>query len=324
MPVYNAAPFLIDSITSILNQSYTNFIFIIINDGSTDDSEKIILSFDDKRIHYLKNDSNQGLIYTLNRGINIIESEYIARMDADDIALPSRLEKQIAFMNTDSDIGVCGAQIAYFGKDTSISNFPLEHNELKAKLVFAPGINHPTAFIRTSVIKKNKLQFDAKYLVIEDYEFWIRFSKFGKMANLPEVLLKYRWEGQNITAKNWSWRENRYKLVYEIILSELQIPITEENLVRHLEFAFNTKKIRDINGLIEHKRLLLKQNKALKIYPEKEFDVVIENAWKKLFYKFVENNFKTTIKYFLHNKYISFSQLRYFLSYNFTKKMEKR
>ena len=105
MPVYNSEKYLREAIKSILNQTFTNFELIIINDGSTDNSLKIIKSFKDNRIKIIKNKGNLGLIKTLNKGIDLAQGKYIARMDADDIAMPKRLEKQIAFFNENPDYG---------------------------------------------------------------------------------------------------------------------------------------------------------------------------------------------------------------------------
>ena len=120
MPVYNGAAFLPESIDSILSQTYKDFEFLIINDGSTDDSEKIILSYDDPRIKYLKNDVNLGVIGTLNRGLEIIKTKYIIRMDADDLALPYRIQVQVDYMDKHPDIVLSGSRKIHFSEDNKI------------------------------------------------------------------------------------------------------------------------------------------------------------------------------------------------------------
>ncbi len=323
MPVYNAEKYLRQSIESILNQTHVDFIFMIINDGSTDDSEKIILSFNDKRMQYLKNESNKGLIYTLNKGLGIVHTDYVVRMDADDIALPHRIEKQLEFMEQHPDVAVSGSQIQYFGNNNDISTFPLDHELLKSKLIFTPCICHPASIIRTSVIKNNNLFYDPNYLLIEDYEYWIRISNYGRLANLPEVLLKYRWEGQNITANNWSTRENRYKSIYQKLLNELNIDPTDENLTLHLELAFNTLHIGNVNRIHAYKNRLLKQNKVTGVYPERAFNKIINEAWNKLFFKVIENGLAQTSIYWFFSKSITIAQLQYFIGF-YLKKLKLR
>ena len=102
MAVYNGEKYLLEAIESILNQTYTNFEFLIINDGSTDSTEEIILSYSDQRIRYIKNEQNLKLIASLNKGLDLAKGKYIARMDADDISLPDRLEKQVNFLERNS------------------------------------------------------------------------------------------------------------------------------------------------------------------------------------------------------------------------------
>lgn len=319
MPVFNSSQFLGEAISSILNQSYKDFDFYIINDGSTDDSEQVILSFKDPRIIYLKNESNKGLIYTLNRGLDIIDNEYIIRMDSDDIALPQKFEKQVMYMDSFPELVASGTQIEYFGQAATVSNFPLNHSELRAMLVFAPGIVHPTAIIRTAIIRQNNLRYDPSYVIIEDYEFWLRVSRLGKLGNLQEVLLKYRWEGQNITARNWDSREERYKMVYGNILSELGIEASEYNKKLHLDISFNSNRIGAIRDIYRHKQLLIFKNRLHQIYPEIEFKKNIDSAWRRLFFKAIEKGLIEVFKYFFYSKKIELSQLRYLLANYYSK-----
>ena len=197
MPVYNTKEeFLRESIESILNQTYTDFEFIIINDGSTNNCEDIILSYKDDRIRYVKQ-HNQGVANTLNNGISIATGEYIARMDSDDISLPQRFEKQINFLDNNSDFSLCGSWYQYFPE------------EKIAKLIEEPKLldfyklnclGHPTVMFRKADFERFDLKYDSQF-VCEDYELWSRSIKYLKFYNLQEVLLKYRWTGQNISAK---------------------------------------------------------------------------------------------------------------------------
>ncbi|NGP46765.1 glycosyltransferase family 2 protein [Bacillaceae bacterium SIJ1] len=150
MPVYNGAKYLSEAIESILNQTYKEFDLLIINDGSTDNSEEIINRFSDDRIKYIANDKNIGLIRTLNKGICLVRSEYIARMDADDISLPMRLEKQIKFMDEHQDIAVSGTSVLVFNEKGTIgkSIVSKDSNEIKTRLLFHCALMHPSVIIR--------------------------------------------------------------------------------------------------------------------------------------------------------------------------------
>ncbi|MBQ3147911.1 MAG: glycosyltransferase [Alistipes sp.] len=195
LPAFNADNTLAKAIQSIVDQSYINWELVVINDGSKDNTEAVINSFNDDRILYLKNDKNRGLIYTLNRGISVARGEYIARMDADDISLPERLSKQVVYMDTHPDVIVCGTQIEYFGtKSTRYHKikFPLANDDLKDMLVTSTCFAHPTVMIRKSVFEHTGIQYDIKYKNAEDYSLWIDLAPYGNFANLNEKLLLYR------------------------------------------------------------------------------------------------------------------------------------
>ena len=192
MPVYNGQSYLGEAIESILNQSYKNFEFLIINDGSTDKTKEIICSYSDPRIRYVENETNIRLIATLNKGILLANGEYIVRMDADDISLPQRIEKQVAFMESHPAVGVCGSGFMIFGNSERQVRYPLMHKEISVSMLFFNPICHPASIWRTCIIKKHGLQFDPEYLHAEEYKFWIDFGKYAEFANIDQVLLNYR------------------------------------------------------------------------------------------------------------------------------------
>ena len=137
MPVYNGSKYLKAAIDSILSQSFTDFEFLIINDGSTDDSVKIINSYHDQRIKLIDNKINQGLVAVLNQGLKLAIGEYIARMDSDDFSTCNRLSQQVRFMDKHNDIGVLGSWVKIMkGSDEFLGRYFLNHEEIKANLLF--------------------------------------------------------------------------------------------------------------------------------------------------------------------------------------------
>lgn len=198
LPAYNAQNTILESIDSILNQTYQNFELIIINDGSTDATAQMIQSTSDKRIRYYENDGNKGLIYTLNRGISLSEGTYIARMDADDISLPTRIEKQVALMERAPNVIVCGTNISFFGSQAKLKKASTSFlcfsspSEFKCFLIKGPGLAHPTVMIRKSVLDENKVFYNDDFLFAEDYKLWIDLSSYGDFYNIKEKLLEYR------------------------------------------------------------------------------------------------------------------------------------
>ena len=204
MSVFNGASYLHESIESILNQSYKNFEFIIINDGSTDETLEIIKSYKDSRIVLISR-KNKGLIDSLNEAISLAKGEYIARMDADDISYPTRLDEQYTFMEKNADIVVCGAWAKKFGTDNGLSCTPVDDKNIREKFVITSPFIHPSVFIRKSSLRKECIKYDSNYIHAEDYKLWLELLRVGKCANIPKVLLRYRVSQGQIS--------NKYRIV---------------------------------------------------------------------------------------------------------------
>lgn len=197
MPVYNAAPYLREAIDSILSQTFADFEFLIINDGSTDTSEGIIKSYQDSRIRYLKNAQNLGLVNTLNLGLEAAQGEYIARMDADDISLPTRFARQVAYMDQHPQVGACGTAYRYFGEVNEIKWLPSDHREAFTLLSSTSCLGHPTSLIRRSILHRYQIRYEKEYEYAEDYALWVRIGQVSHLCSLPELLLLYRWHEHN-------------------------------------------------------------------------------------------------------------------------------
>lgn len=198
LPVYNAEKFLRESIQSILDQTYINLELLIFDDGSTDKTRQIASQFSqsDSRIRLFTEDNNQGIVSALNRGLESSKGKYIARMDADDICLPPRIEKQVEYLELNPEIGLLGCRIQYideYGKLTLLPDFSFHGDvEIRWNLNFLNPFYHPTVMFRKSIIEKNELRYDPHAIHVEDYELWGRYLMFSKGENLPEILLHYR------------------------------------------------------------------------------------------------------------------------------------
>lgn len=202
MSTYNRVDFLPRAIDSILNQTFTDFEFIIINDGSPDETAKVLNLFamKDKRIRVITNEQNKGLIYSLNRGLEEARGKYIARMDDDDIALPTRFEKQYAFMEKNPDFAVVGSWIGHPDGGQKWS-FHDETNPEKVKMYLylnTVPISHPASFLRRSFLNKHNIRYNDTYKAAEDRKFWLDIvDADGKIGNVAEVLLLFRFHGTN-------------------------------------------------------------------------------------------------------------------------------
>jgi glycosyltransferase involved in cell wall biosynthesis len=207
MPVYNAQRFLKRAIESVLEQTFTDFEFLIINDGSTDNSVAIIHSFKDDRIRLVHNTKNLGLVATLNKGVELVSSKYIARMDADDICLPDRLQKQVNYMERHPIVDVLAALIVHINADEEETGYwdddkmNLSPQEIFTSMARTASIAHPTVLMKSTIAKEYK--YNGTQKEGEDWDLWMRLLSDGKkIEKIPEVLLKYRMHAASFTATN--------------------------------------------------------------------------------------------------------------------------
>lgn len=203
MPVYNRERYLKESIESILNQTFTDFEFIIVDDQSTDSSWQIIQEYaaKDSRIVAIKNTGKKGCYPARNCGHRLAKGKYIAVMDSDDISLPQRLQTQFDFMEQNPDIDICGSWMKSFGTEEKLTQTLGKHEEIRDLMFFSCAVPHQTAIYRTT---NQKLFYSEDYASAQDYELFCRKMNEFKFANIPEVLLLYRVHGNQIStaAKN--------------------------------------------------------------------------------------------------------------------------
>ena len=231
LPVYNGEKYIREAMDSILRQTHENLELIVINDGSTDSTLSILKEYEKKdfRIRLVSRE-NKGLIATLNEGAELALGQWIARMDADDIAMPNRLERQLNWLEqTGSDIA--GAWVSFFGaKDFRVWKGCQSDEAIKVDMLFKCPLVHPSIIIRTSLLKQ--LKYDPVAEKAEDYDLWVRAAMHGlKMTNVPEVLLKYRQHDAQVT----------------LVASKEQKCMTEKIRERYYEYFVSH------NHLSEHK-----------------------------------------------------------------------
>jgi glycosyltransferase involved in cell wall biosynthesis len=297
MPVYNAAPYLNEAIDSILRQSFKNFEFLIINDGSTDNSEDIILAYKDERIRYFKNEGNIKLIATLNKGIALSNGKYIARMDADDFALPHRLERQFSFLEKNQNIIVAGSWYSYIGDIQRTTQYPILHEEIKIEMLYRCPICHPSVMWRVN--NEVKVRFCADYLHAEDYDLWSRLIVLGDIANIPEVLLNYRVHQESVSRSNQVKQLENSIRVRQNQFEKMGIKLTASECNSYAEFCyanwsfFNKKElVENLGHLIN---AILVANKKSKYITPSVFDNYILSKWYHLNYNCGEESLFYTL-----------------------------
>lgn len=200
LPVYNCELYIQIAVESILNQTHTDFEFLIIDDASTDGTLSILKSLNDNRIQLIEKPVNSGYTNSLNYGLQLAQGDYIARMDADDISYPDRFAKQIAYLEAHPEVVVCGTTYKIVGNDKQIT-LPTKHEAIKIGLLWGNCISHPSVMIRKKVLDDFSIQYDTTTEPAEDYHMWIQLLAFGKLYNHPEMLLEYRVYSNQVSRK---------------------------------------------------------------------------------------------------------------------------
>ncbi len=284
MPVYNARQYLAEAIESILQQTYSDWELIVVNDGSTDDSGAIARSFEDNRIRYYENETNMGLIYTRNRLISKASGEYISFLDSDDVAMPQRLEKQMAFLDNNPNYAMCGTwayMIDGSGRRIKKINLSRPFRQIKPSLLFANSFLQSSVMIRRSVSLDN--QYDTAFPLAEDYELWCRLARKYKLYNIPAKLTCYRWHETNISQEK---QEALLSNVWRIQKRELQhigIVPSDEEMAIHVSISNKGVSAIDDSSYLDKlkgwMRILKAANKKAKYYDQAYFEATICFRW---------------------------------------------
>lgn len=274
LPAYNVAEYIKQSIDSILSQSFRDFELIIINDGSTDSTAEIILQYDDPRIIYVDNEDNKGLVYSLNKGIAMSNGKYIARMDADDVASPDRLETQFRFMEINPETDICGSWMNILENEgkTVGGIRGVVHNPIQL-LSKGNFLFHPTILMKRSFLSENKLEYQ-EYECAEDYKLWLEAAKKG--ANfyvIPEPLLSYRFSTsqtsnskkqiQTVTAARIQKEAFDFRSQYEtnLFIMDISNPNMASGVNRYVEVL--TEGLKPYKGIIIHRIKFLSTDKPV-------------------------------------------------------------
>lgn len=282
MAVHNGECYLQDAIGSILGQTFADFEFLVIDDGSTDGSAAIVEAFGDPRVRLVKNGENRGLAASLNRGLELACGEFVARMDADDLSLPLRLARQVAFLDRHPAVGVCGSWIRYLGEtEGKVVRYPADPEVIRAGLLFDPMVAHPSVMLRREPFLRHGLRYDTAFRRSQDYELWARAAHAISFSNVPEVLLLYRSHPSQSRALHRGDQEDAAGRVRRSLLSALGIEPTEEEFAVHQ--ALSTCRIcgdRTLFARADRWLCLLREaNMARRVYDVLALDQVLAGRW---------------------------------------------
>lgn len=232
MSVYKRTEFLDDSIKSILNQSFTNFEFIIVLEYSDEQKaiKEYIDGYKDERIRVICNEKKLGFAASLNVGLDMARGQYIARMDDDDISMQDRFKKEVEYLDSHPDVTVVGSYIRMFMNSTELCKVPADIDEIKVRALTETPLYHPTVMMRKKDIDENNFRYDTKYFT-EDYELWCRMLDKVKISNIQEVLLLYRASGKNATAQHTKevWKSHT-SIVKRNFKQNLDVDLTDDEV----------------------------------------------------------------------------------------------
>jgi glycosyltransferase involved in cell wall biosynthesis len=310
MTVYNGEKYLRDSINSILNQTFMDFEFLIIDDASIDSSRDIILSYNDLRIKLIKNNKNVGQAESLNRGLQEAKAEYVARMDQDDVSLPLRLEKQVIFLDEHPEVGVSGTFAMFIdgnGEDLEVKSYEemmTENENLKTQLLFRSCFIHPSVIFRLSLLKDHHLFYEKNAGHAQDYRLWYRMSSICDFVNIPNELYKYRLH-KNQLSKNkrndqyLSSNDTRRMILKDFLGRE--VSQKEQNKHSEISIAQHGSSLSKVNEAENWLKFLMNHNKMDRKYKKKSLTRVLQNIWMLLCMNSSHLGMKLLLKYFSSN-----------------------
>lgn len=288
IPVYNSEKYLADAIDSILAQTFEDFEVILIDDGSTDGSVEIMAAHTDLRIRLAFNEANMGIANTRNRGIELARGEYLAVLDHDDSAYSDRFSKQVAFLDRHRDHAAVGSWAEAMDEEgrilKRIKRQPVSPGEIQWGLLFECCLLHSSIMARTAVLRE--CGYRAEYAVCQDYDLFVRLAGRHKLANLPEVLARYRKHAGGFSRRNTELEKADHLEIFRAQLAALGVSFTDIDLERHflLTRRPNLRFVPDREYLDWAESWLLKLRDANRLtlrYPEEPFLRVAGEKWLK-------------------------------------------
>ena len=285
------------SIDSVLTQIYPNFEFIIIDDGSTDNSLELIKSYDDPRIRLICNESNLGLTKSLNLGIKLSKGEFIARMDSDDICYPERFEEQVAYLRANEDVIVCGSWVDVIDENGhkkqkhGYCDVIPDMESYRICLLFGnnPTIMHPSTMINHRLLSDYHIAYHEEYRYAQDYRLWISCAKHASCTIIPKHLIQYRRHNKAISAAK---RKGQTDCAYRIIqeqLDALHLRLTDNVIPFHHRLLYRNWDGHDLK-IKEWLKTIIRANRKYRVYNQKKLKKILWNKWAMICYKEIEHS----------------------------------
>lgn len=314
MPVYNREEYLKDTIDSVLTQTFTDFEFIIVDDGSTDRSVEIIKSYKDPRIKFLQNDKNRGTSYSRNRAIDIAKGDYIFTIDSDDINLPQRFAKQIAYMDSHPEVGICGTWVKTIGElEGQMWRCAVKPDIVHCRTLFEAVLCHPSTIIRRQYLEDYSLRYSVELKRAQDWDLYCKGARHFQVANMPEVLVYYRWRKYGKNFSDEELMSQKFYYFYEIDkrnFQALNLQPTEAEMLVHRRLG-NPELKKDPTFVLEANQWLNKlylANQVAKVYPQSTFHQVLAGYWLEVC-SYISDSPLQAVKHFFDSPYLDIKNL---------------
>ena len=292
--------YLKEAIDSVLEQTYTNFEFIIIDDGSTDNSADIIESYSDKRIKLIRNETNMGLTPSLNKGLEICRGEYVARMDSDDICHPERFSEQVSYLKENPDVIVCGTFVESIDDGGQTVRKKGERNIIpdmdyyRICLLFSndPTIYHPSAMFNRKLLLRYNIKYHEEYRYAQDYRMWVSCSKRARCTNIQKYLVKYRNHDEAVSTFKYDEQCDCALRIINEQLAALNLRLTQEVTPYHFMYLYLYKGYSVL--IRKWIKRIIKANKEYKVYHHKKLKKVLWDRFSHTcIYTMKKADFKT-------------------------------
>jgi glycosyltransferase involved in cell wall biosynthesis len=283
MAVRDGAVYLDEAIRSVLDQTFTDFECIVVDDGSKDGTDEILQRYQrhDTRIRLSWSGGN-GLSHALNHGLTLATGTYVARMDADDVSLAGRLAAQVRLMEERPEVGVCGTWIETFGMGRStVYRNPADDATIRCALLFESVLAHPSVMIRRELFASAGLSYDAAMLHAEDYDLWVRAAQYASLANVPEVLLRYREHPHQVVRKHEATKRETARRIRRRQIERLGIaPTAAEEALHESISGWDFADSREFVSAAHVWLLkLTAANRATDLYPRIPFQRTVAERW---------------------------------------------
>ena len=243
LPTYNRMKFLPKAVESILNQTYPDFELIIINDGSSDDTETWVNNQTDKRIRFISYSKNQGVSYARNLGLKEAKGKYIAFTDSDDKNEKTRFEEQIEILESDKNIAICGSDIRFIGLQTGVYEYRENEFSFRVKTLFQSPFHFPACTVRKSFLEKENIRFRPEIRSADDYYFLMKIMAKGNAKVIEKPLYRYRWHNASISLEKTEEQKQNELAISQLAFREiLNLNLSE----KETELLYRFKRGEDI------------------------------------------------------------------------------